>query len=188
MLLDRVRAQPAAGVVKISGAALLAGLGLKDGGAAREDLYEALVRLRACAVVIRQSSGSPYIGGLVERATSPVKENPHGRGFWEIRVDPRISELFEPGYFQALSSPIRLALRGKPLAAWLYGYYSSRQQAHPLRVATLMELCGSTSVEPRSFTQVLKRALNVLQLVSSEHGQKFVWSLEHGRLSARLIR
>jgi TrfA protein len=153
--------------------ALLNALDISDDGRTREDIKESLDRLSSCRVELLQGRGW-FIGGLVDSVAR--KESGDG---WRIRLSPELDMLLGPNEWTAVSWPIRRALRGKPLAQWLHGYFSSHTQAHPISIKLLRDLSGSKA-EIRSFSSTLRRALSILEKTCNEHGQTFSWSIANG--------
>ena len=60
----------------------------------------------------------------------------------------------------------RMALKKRPLAHWLHGYYSSHAKPFPVKVETLHRLCGSQNTAIKGFKQELKSALEKLEEVT----------------------
>ena len=57
----------------------------------------------------------------------------------------------------------RQALKGKPLALWLHGFYSSHAYPFQLKTDTLRQLSGSRTQEKRRFKAALKKAFAELE-------------------------
>lgn len=70
-----------------------------------------------------------------------------------IRLNPKLGVLFRDDQFTDVDWTIRHALRGKPLAQWIHGFYSSHARSYDLKVETLHRLCGSRA---RSLTDFKK--------------------------------
>ena len=60
-----------------------------------------------------------------------------------LKFDPLLIKLFASDNWTALQWGHRRQLKGKPLALWLHGYYSSHAAPYPVKLETLMEMSGS---------------------------------------------
>lgn len=161
--------------------ALLQALDISDNGRTREDLKQSLERLGSCRIALYQGR-EWFIGGLVDS----VARRERGDG-WRMRLSPELHKLLGPNEWTAVCWPIRRALRGKPLAQWLHGYFSSHVQAHPIRVARLRELSGSKAAI-RSFSSTLRRAMLAVEETCAEHGQTFEWNITNGLIRAQALK
>ena len=84
----------------------------------------------------------------------------------EICFSPNIIKLFAANDWTALQWEERKALKGKPLALWLHGYYSSHAKPLPIKIETLLKLSGSETKEIKHFKAALKRAFKALEKVA----------------------
>jgi len=143
---------------RITSYSLLKIMGKKDtgGGGNRDTLCAALMRLRANAVVLKQSKYT-YIGGLLDSAiqNEDTKE-------WIISLNPVLRALFEPDQFTVFDWEVRRVLSGQPLAQWLHGFYASHAKPLPMKVGTLHKLCGSEIEKEFHFKEKLKKALDAV--------------------------
>lgn len=159
---------------RTSAYAILKIMGLTDTGRNRTILYERIKRLRAGTISLRQGD-QIYIGGLINEA---FKDS--STGSWVIVLNPRLQCLFAADHFTLIDWAIRKALRGKPLAQWLHGYYSSHANPLPARMDTLLRLAGSASTNPRSARQTLRRAFKEVTEVSRAYGEDINFSIRDG--------
>ncbi|HEX3000738.1 MAG TPA: plasmid replication initiator TrfA [Armatimonadota bacterium] len=136
--------------------AFLKAIGRKSGKSDYDALDCDIEHLRACAVVIKHG-GREYVGGLVQNAWRD-KET----GEYKVILDPQITRLFYSTEWTGIEWEARLKLKGKPLALWLHGFYSTHAKPYPIKVETLHKLCGSTTKEVWKFKQNLKAALDAL--------------------------
>lgn len=120
------RRTPLGLVNRLSSYALLKALDLSDDGRTREDLKASLVRLSSCTVELHQGR-EWFIGSLVDS----VARTDNGE-CWCIRLSPELTKLLGPADWTAVYWPVRRTLRGKPLAQWLHGYFSSHVKAHDM--------------------------------------------------------
>lgn len=86
-------------------------------------------------------------------------ESDRGKLEYCVRVEKDIFRLFSDN-FTRISLEIRSKL--KPLAKWLYSFYSSHQEAFPHKVSTLKSYCGSDYDNIRFFKALLKKSLDEL--------------------------
>lgn len=152
---------------------LLHSLDVDNGGRSHADLEASLHRLRAGTVTLKQG-GARFIGGLVEMAARPDKDAP-----WRIRLSPELAPLFTPDSWTGLDWTVRQSLRGKPLAQWLHGYFSSHANAHPISIALLRDLSGSQAKELSKFKQNLQRALAAIETACLTQGAQFTWQVKN---------
>jgi hypothetical protein len=83
-----------------------------------------------------------------------------------LQFDPLLMKLFVPDSWTALWWQQRLQLKRKALALWLHGYYASHAEPYPVKVETLMKLCGSGAKDKKHYKESLKVALEQLKKVS----------------------
>lgn len=167
-VLHAMRLQRMGERCRMTAYSLLKLLGQSDTGKNRATLHKRLTRLRSGTVEIRQSSGYHYIGSLIDEA---FKEEETQQ--WVIVLNPNLEALFADDQFTQVEWAVRYALNGKPLAQWLHGFYATHAKPYPIRMETLLKLCGSEDCNPRSAHQTLRRALDALADASKAHGQSF---------------
>ncbi|WP_215777828.1 plasmid replication initiator TrfA [Paludibacterium sp. B53371] len=156
---------------RVSSYALLKLSGLSDSGKNRGTLVERLTRLRANAVEIRQGQHI-YIGGLLDQAYKDEKT----RG-WIIALNPKLGSLFAPDQFTRIEWGIRHALKRKPLAQWLYGFYASHARPYPIKVETLRKLSGSETKRLDHFRENLRKALDAISRTCGSFGEEFCYTI-----------
>ena len=147
------------------GGAFLKAMGRSTGRNDYEWLNESLERLVACAVTVKINKKTAFTGSLV----SSFFRDDETR-VYKVNFDKDTLALFLPDDWTALEWQERLALKGKPLALWLHGYYSSHAAPHPVKVETLRDMCGSETKEPRFFKKALLRAFEELEQVTGIKG------------------
>ena len=87
-------------------------------------------------------------------------------GVYKIALADEILKLFGYSSFARLQWEERRALKGKALALWLHGFYSSHARPYPLTIDYLRRLSGSRNAALRSFKAALKRAFADLEKAS----------------------
>jgi hypothetical protein len=85
---------------------------------------------------------------------------------YRVCVDPDMAKLYAAGW-TAIDWRRRQELRGKPLALWLHGYYSSHAKPLPVKVGTLRNLSGSKTAALFKFRQQLRKALDELKAIGA---------------------
>jgi hypothetical protein len=144
-------------ICQFTGYAFLKALGRSTGAGDYEWLHIAITRLIACAVEIRCGS-KVFTGSLL---SSCVRDET--TGVYKLTLDANIVKLYGWNDWTAIDWEQRQALRGKPLALWLHGFYSSDAKPHPLKIQTLHELSGSGTKQLWKFKQNLTKALADLE-------------------------
>jgi hypothetical protein len=143
-----------------TGYAFLKVIGRQDGPREYEDLEDSLTRLRDGRVEIYwKINGRHYkfVGGLI---SSYVREK--NSKLYKVTFAKEIRELFAPSCWTQLEWQERMALKGKHLAQWLHGHYSSHAPRFAVSVAFLHEKSGSTRPLLKHFKEDLKNALKDL--------------------------
>lgn len=140
--------------------AFLKAIGRSNGKANYQWLDDAINRLVACAVEIRVDS-KVFTGSLISSCIRDEKS-----GFYQLRLDPDTLKLFSGNDWTGIEWEQRQALKGKPLALWLHGFYSTHAQPFPLKVETLRELSGSGTKTNKHFKTALQKAFAELETVA----------------------
>jgi hypothetical protein len=153
MLVHLARLQPLGTSVDFTAHALLKTMGRGTGKTQHQQLHDEIVRLRSGNVEISgDNHGKVYGEGLVKKY---YMDKDIGR--YIVELSPELLALYEAGYTQ-VDFGQRQALSTN-LSKWLHGFFSSHAKPYPYKVATLKDLCGSTSSDLRDFRRMLKAAL-----------------------------
>ena len=134
----------------------LKALGRRTSGQHHEWLKDVFARLVGCAVEITHDRVT-YVGNLLEF----IRDEDTGR--YVLEINPKLASLYTATRWTALDWEQRWRLRGKPLASWLQGFYSSHAEPHALRVEYLRTLSGSRTKRVRKFKENLIQALKDLE-------------------------
>ena len=94
----------------------------------------------------------------------PLDKN--DKSLYIVRVSNDLFKIFDTN-FTKININVRKKL--KPMAKWLYSYYSSHTEPFPHKCETLKNYCGSGYKDLRNFRVALKRALQELQDVGFFH-------------------
>lgn len=154
------RLHPLGNVCTFKANAFLKAIGRSNGKKDYVWLNESLTRLVACAVEIRHGS-KVFVGSLLSSA--PRDEE---TGVYKLRLDPDTIKLYGSADWTSLEWQQREALKGKPLALWLHGFYATHAQAYPMKVETLKELSGAGTKSNKHFAAALKRAFADLDAIA----------------------
>ena len=169
-VLHAVRLQKLGSKCRVTSYALLKLMGLTDTGKNRATLHARIERLVANAVTVKQGRYT-YIGGLIRFAAKDEETQE-----WVIELDEKLRPLFAADQFTQVEWAVRHELNGKPLAQWLHGFYASHAKPYPMKVETLLRLCGSES-ELRRYRQTLGEVLDAVAEASAAHGEGFSYEV-----------
>lgn len=135
-------------------------IGRKWGSGAVEWLKDALARLGAAAISVRTSNGEFMVH---ERMVTYDALGQGDLSILRFGVPAGMVALFGLFSWTGLVIEMRSKLRGKPLAQWLVGFYSTHGKPIPVPVEALRRLSGSsTDSDLAKFRQTLKTALNAV--------------------------
>ncbi|MBN9092875.1 plasmid replication initiator TrfA [Pandoraea pnomenusa] len=171
-ILHLFRTRNAATGCKATAYQLLKALGKTDTGKNREILDRRLSRLKATALDVKVVGRVSYEGSLI----GDVYRADESRAY-VIMLNPKLCLLFKSDQFTHIQWTVRYALRGKPLAQWLHGYYSSHAKPFPVKVETLCRLCGSEAVLLSDFKKDLRRGLDAVSAASRANGEHFCYEI-----------
>ena len=170
-VLHAVRLQELGSQCRVTSYALLKLMGKTDTGKNRATLQTRIERLRANAIRMKQGRYS-FIGGLVDEAYKDEETQE-----WVIVLNPKLRALYGADQFTQVEWGVRHALDGHQLAQWLHGFYASHAKPFPLKVETLLKLCGSEDASPTSGRQKLRKALDAVAEASEAHGEGFSYDI-----------
>ena len=169
-VLHAVRLQELGSQCRLTSYALLKLMGKTDTGKNRVTLNKRITRLVASALTVKQGRYS-YIGSLMAGAAKDEETQE-----WVIELDAKLRPLYAADQFTQIEWAVRHELDGKPLAQWLHGFYASHAKPFPMKVETLLRLCGSES-ELRRYRQTLGDALDAVTEASATHGEGFSYEI-----------
>jgi hypothetical protein len=131
----------------------LKAIGRSTGKSDYEWLNTVLRRLMTSMIELKEKD-RVYAGQLLQRW---ARDEHTGQHLIELNRD--LSLLYNDDRWTGVDWEQRKRLKGKPLALWLHGFYSTHARPFDYRVDTLHKLCGSEAAELKSFKQNLKEAL-----------------------------
>ena len=164
-LVHLVRQHSLGDKVEFTAHAILKELGRNTGKAQHEWLKDVLARLSSAAVEV--TSGNMTFGGSL---LSYLRNEDTGHHV--VWLEPHLLKLYQAGWTQ-IEWGEREALRRKPLALWLHGWYASHAKPYPIKVETLHRLCGSSNKDIYGFKRQLATALDDIKAV----GVIDVWAI-----------
>ena len=131
-------------------------IGLEIGGSGYERLNDAILRMIACAVVIKKVTRT-YMGSLI--GGYDVDEYTK---VYRLDLNRHLVKLFGDNDWTAINWEQRKQLRNKPLCLKLHDYYSSHENPFPITLEFLSDLAGSVNKQKADFKRQVKTALEEL--------------------------
>lgn len=156
----RCAKQPLGELVRFSIYDFLKSIGRHTGKSDHEWVKSCLTRLFVCGVELGDGRFF-YMGHLINEQYRDEKT-----GEFVIALNPKMAGFFSGEAWTGLSLTERNTLKGKPLAQWLHGFYSSHSKPFPYKVDTIRELCGSDTGALRMFKFKLKKSLTALAVAT----------------------
>jgi len=83
---------------------------------------------------------------------------------WKVLLEPDIIQLFDGFQYSQIDWAQRLKL--SPMAKWLHSFYYSHRKPFAFKVATIHELCGSSTKHLYTFRPTLKKAILELEKIN----------------------
>ena len=146
--------------IQFTASQFLKSIGRGNGKSQHEWLKGAFARLAASVVEIKDGHRA-YFGAILSHGG---RDDHTGR--YVIEMNSKLVELYGLDGWSSVEFGQRMALKRRPLAQWLHGYYSSHARPFPVKVETLQRLCGSQNAAIKGFKQELKSALEKLAEVT----------------------
>jgi TrfA protein len=139
-----------------TGHEILKYMDLGTGGREYERLENSILRMVACAVVIK-TEAQTYMGNLIHNCM--IDESTK---YYRITLNRHLIKLFGENDWTAINWQERKQLRNKPLCLKLHDYYSSHEIPLPVSLEFLLNITGSTNSQKASFKRQVKTALEEL--------------------------
>ena len=155
-LVDLMKKNPLGTECKFTAHEILKYIGLEIGGSGYERLNDAIVRMIACAVVIKTGTRT-YMGSLI----GGCDINEHTK-VYRLDLNRHLVKLFGENDWTAIDWEQRKQLRNKPLCLKLHDYYSSHENPFPITLEFLSDLAGSVNKQKADFKRQVKTALEEL--------------------------
>jgi hypothetical protein len=158
--------------IQFSASGFLKAIGRNASGANHEWLKNAFRRLMSSVVEIKDGRRA-YAGPLLHHW---ARDDETGQQI--IELNPEIVRLYGPSGWTQIEWDQRQALKGRPLAQWLHGFYSTHAEAFPLKVETLHRLCGSEAEQMYDFRKELRESFAHLAQVAG-----WTWRIDEDDLA-----
>jgi hypothetical protein len=155
-LVDLMKKDPLGTECKFTAHEILKYIGLEIGGSGYERLNDAILRMIACAVVIKKGSKT-YMGSLI--GGCDIDEYTK---VYRLDLNRHLVKLFGDNDWTAINWEQRKQLRNKPLCLKLHDYYSSHENPFPITLEFLSDLAGSVNKQKADFKRQVKTALEEL--------------------------
>jgi len=155
-LVDLMKKDPLGTKCQFTGNGILKYMGLGTGGSAHERLDDAILRMTACAVVIKTGTQT-YMGNLIHDCI--IDEHTK---HYKLTLNRHLIKLFGDSDWTAIDWKQRKQLRNKPLCLKLHEYYSSHDKPFPVSLEFLLDLTGCRNSQKASFKRQIKTALEEL--------------------------
>ena len=156
----RCSKKPLGDLVRFSIYDFLKSIGRNTGRSDHEWVKSCFMRLFTCGLELGDGRFF-YTGHLINEQYRDDKT-----GEFVIAINPKISVFFSGDVWTGLSLTERNNLKGKLLAQWLHGFYSSHAKPFQYKVETIKELCGTNIKELYKFKYKLKKSLSDLSIVT----------------------
>lgn len=160
-LVHLIRKRPLGECVEFTPYSFIKALGWPVKGQSYERLRVCLSRMQATAIRIQSKRLGSFISvSLIQmfRSRDDYLEN---LSRWQVWLCKEMLLLFDEDFLTRVNWEIRKALPDG-IASKLFGYWASHREPYPVKVSTLMRLCGA-EMSPKHFREKLKISLRLLQ-------------------------
>ncbi len=135
---------------------LLKEMGLSIGAESYDTLNETMFRLVQGALKVsymnREYAGSLINAYALDKSTT----------VYDVSLNPRMINLYDCNQWTAINWAVQKRLKRKPLAQYLFTFYSTHKKPLPMKVETILALSGSRSKIVSQFKKRLIVALDQL--------------------------
>jgi TrfA protein len=156
ILIDLMKKDSLGTQCYFSAHSILKHMGLGTGGSAHERLSDCVLRMTACAIVIKTDKytygGSLIHDFLIDEDTKRYK----------ITLNRHLIKLFGENDWTAINWEQRKQLRHKPLCLKLHDYYSSHEKPLPVSLEFLSSITGSKNSQKADFKRKVAKTLEEL--------------------------
>jgi hypothetical protein len=142
--------------ISFTASGFLKAISRSTGKSDHEWLKGAFARLSSSVVELKDGKKA-YFGALISYG-----QRNEETGFYELELNPTIASLYNDDGWTGEDWEQRKALKGKPLALWLHGFYSTHAEPFDYKIETLWKLCGSEAKELKHFKEKLTDAIQAL--------------------------
>lgn len=128
-----------------------------------ERLRTCLSRMQATAIRIQSKRLDSFISiSLIQKFMSRNDRN-ENLSRWEVWICKEMQLLFDEDFLTRVTWETRRSLPNG-IASKLFGYWASHRKPYPVKIETLLKLCGS-GMSAKHFKAELKKALDLLKEV-----------------------
>ena len=159
-LVDLMKKDPLGTECSFTAHSILKYMGLEIGGSGYERLENSILRMTACAVVIK--TGTHTYGGSLIHDFVIDERTKH----YKLTLNRHLIKLFGDCDWTAINWDQRKKLRNKPICLKLHEYYSSHENPFPITLEFLSDLTGCKNSQKASFKRQVKTALEELVKIS----------------------
>lgn len=139
--------------IQFAAHAFLKAIDRSTGGKDVEWLKGAFARLASSVVEIKDGRRA-YFGPMLHHGTRD-----DATGHYVIEMNPAIVALYGRDGWTQVEWEQRLSLKGRPLAQWLHGFYTTHAAPFPIKVETIHRLSGSEAKQMKHFRAELRESL-----------------------------
>jgi TrfA protein len=172
-LIDMMKKDPLGKECRFTAHEILKYMELGTGGREYERLENSILRMTACAVVIKTErytyGGNLIHDFLIDEYTKHYK----------VTLNRKLIKLFGDCDWTAIDWEQRKQLRNKPLCLKLHEYFSSHETPYPVGLEFLSDLTGSENKQKADFKRKIRTALEGLVKI----GFLKSWSIENDIVS-----
>lgn len=171
-LMHLIKKSPLGECVEFTPYSFIKALGWPIKGQSYERLRNCLSRMQATALRIQSKRLHSFVSiSLIQKFMSRNERN-ENLTRWQVWVGKEMQLLFDEEFLTKVMWDTRRSLPDG-IASKLFGYWASHRKPYPVKVETLLKLCGS-GMQAKHFKAELKRALELLK----ESGFLEAWDLK----------
>lgn len=160
-LMHLIKKLPLEECVEFTPYSFIKALGWPIKGQNYERLRTCLSRMQATALRIQSKRLQCFISiSLIQKFMSRNDRN-ENLSRWQVWVGKEMQLLFDEEFLTRVAWETRRSLPDG-IASKLFGYWASHRKPYPIKVETLLKLCGS-GMSAKHFKAELKKALNHLK-------------------------
>ena len=171
-LMHLIKKSPLGECVEFTPYSFIKALGWPIKGQNYDRLRNCLSRMQATALRIQSKRLHSFVSiSLIQKFLSRNERN-ESLTRWQVWVGKEMQLLFDEEFLTRVMWETRRSLPDG-IASKLFGYWASHRKPYPVKVETLLKLCGS-GMQTKHFKMELRRALDLLK----ESGFLEAWELK----------
>jgi hypothetical protein len=177
-LVDLMKKDPLGTKCSFNAHSILKYMGLEIGGSGYERLEKSILRMTACAVVIK--TGTHTYGGSLIHDFAINELTKH----YELTLNRHLIKLFGDDDWTVINWEQRKQLKNKPLCLKLHEYYSSHEKPYPVSLEFLSDLTGSRNKQKSDFKRQVRTGLEGLVKINFLKS----WSIDNDIVNVEKIQ